>query len=85
MNNHPAPRFEILYKPLHYLNATARRNEYVTPNPQPYSARFIGGNGEEVWRTSETYVHSFGAQNAVDLLRTGNHATIPVLRREVAP
>jgi hypothetical protein len=64
MSGHPVPRFEIVHKPESRVEPSAS----VAPNPQPWSARFIGANGEEVWRTSEPYVDVRDAERAIALL-----------------
>jgi uncharacterized protein YegP (UPF0339 family) len=48
----PVPRFEIVQ----------------TDAEQPWLARMIGANGEQVWRTSENYVERQGAAHAIRLL-----------------
>jgi uncharacterized protein YegP (UPF0339 family) len=63
MTEHPTPRFEIVHKPREYDG-----HDGAYDNDQPWSARFIGANGEQVWRTSETYVGVRDVEHAIALL-----------------
>lgn len=55
----------------------ARVELVKAPGREPF-ARIIAGNGEEVWRTSETYVHVEDVLRAVDILAevTGGTAAL---------
>ena len=64
--SHPAPRFEIVHKPR--VMAAPYHEPPAVVNPQPWSVRFIGGNGEQVWRTSESYSDVRDAERAIALL-----------------
>lgn len=70
---HPVPRFEIVHH-ADFEVVTVRPGPPKTtvrstqPNPQPWSVRFIGANGEEVWRTSESYADVRDAERAISLL-----------------
>ena len=68
MSGHPAPRFEIVHKPRRAVTGAGGVVLEESTNPQPWSVRFIGANGEEVWRTSESYSDVRDAERAIALL-----------------
>ena len=49
------------------MSEGASRWEVVHSGPRRFYARLIAGNGEEVWRTSETYTTRRKAREAIEL------------------
>lgn len=62
-----------------------------TDAEQPWLSRFIGDNGEQIWRTSENYAHRQDAERAIEiwlaavfigdvaLVRAGDTAQVKVI------
>lgn len=56
----------------------ARVQLVKAPGREPF-ARVVGGNGEEIWRTSETYVDVEDVLRAVDILAELTGGTVPLV------